>query len=491
MSRPEDLSDRLPGGAGAVFRNIQEEWTPMLRILAITLAAFLLYLLIREASAARPDAVTLAVIAVVLVLNGIAILQLTGDRFRSSVSFFVASLLVIIGYSVHMSDASSRSEIVSAYVIPIALSALVLGRGALLSTTGVALCSIILINALMPVEDAWLSFSNPFDATSNEGLAGHIMLLVLLALFLDRFTLTLRRNMSRVAQQEQVNAETNRSLQGQIKDRQAAEQARVIALEREREARAVAEAANQRSRFLADMGLMLANEVDLDITAERLTTMLAQNFCDWAALDLLNEDGTLERVRTTPNAPQLQAIADEYSARLNSSVSRRPSRVDITAGEPVLFRGRTQRLMHAIEQDPRLLELLDQMGYGSALQIPLVHQESNVGLLTLAYGSPDTPFGEEDQVFFAEVGRRSAAAVANALRLMEAIDLNEELERRVEERTAQLRSVNAELEAFTYSASHDLRAPLRGIDGFSQALQEDYGDRLDGHALDYIDRIRN
>jgi PAS domain S-box-containing protein len=72
----------------------------------------------------------------------------------------------------------------------------------------------------------------------------------------------------------------------------------------------------------------------------------------------------------------------------------------------------------------------------------------------------------------------------------EARQLNAELERRVAQRTAQLEAVNKELEAFTYSASHDLRAPLRGIDGFSQALLEDYGDRLDDDGRNYIDRIR-
>ncbi len=68
--------------------------------------------------------------------------------------------------------------------------------------------------------------------------------------------------------------------------------------------------------------------------------------------------------------------------------------------------------------------------------------------------------------------------------------LNESLERQVAERTSELSVVNKELEAFAYSVSHDLRAPLRGIDGFSQALSEDYGDRLDEDAQDYLRRIR-
>lgn len=68
--------------------------------------------------------------------------------------------------------------------------------------------------------------------------------------------------------------------------------------------------------------------------------------------------------------------------------------------------------------------------------------------------------------------------------------LNDELERRVGARTAALESAIRELEAFSYSVSHDLRAPLRALDGFSRLLVEDYGDLLDEQGREYLSRIR-
>jgi PAS domain S-box-containing protein len=68
--------------------------------------------------------------------------------------------------------------------------------------------------------------------------------------------------------------------------------------------------------------------------------------------------------------------------------------------------------------------------------------------------------------------------------------LNAELEQRVAERTAALAASNKELEAFSYSVSHDLRAPLRAIDGYAQIIGEDYADRLDEAAQRLLGRIR-
>ena len=69
--------------------------------------------------------------------------------------------------------------------------------------------------------------------------------------------------------------------------------------------------------------------------------------------------------------------------------------------------------------------------------------------------------------------------------------LNADLGRRVRQRTAELEETNRELEAFSYSVSHDLRAPLRHLDGFSRILQQTYGEQLPDGAQHYLERIRS
>jgi signal transduction histidine kinase len=80
---------------------------------------------------------------------------------------------------------------------------------------------------------------------------------------------------------------------------------------------------------------------------------------------------------------------------------------------------------------------------------------------------------------------------ARKLAEMEIMKLNSELEQRIHDRTAQLEIVNTELEAFSYSVSHDLRAPLRHINGFAEILKEEFSDQLPEKARSYLNTIED
>lgn len=195
---------------------------------------------------------------------------------------------------------------------------------------------------------------------------------------------------------------------------------------------------------------------------------------DHAFVGKLNDDG--RSIKTLANYAHGKVVGDIEYALTDTSCAQ-------IVGQKIRVFPRDVRRLFPKD------ELLVEMHAEAYVGAPLFDSADRpLGIIAVLSTQPmtDTSYAESLMKVFAV---RAASEMERELAEGKVRSLNAQLEQRVRERTRDLESANAELESFSYSVSHDLRSPLRAINGFSQALMEEYAESLDATARGYLSRV--
>jgi predicted ATPase/signal transduction histidine kinase/tRNA A-37 threonylcarbamoyl transferase component Bud32 len=211
-------------------------------------------------------------------------------------------------------------------------------------------------------------------------------------------------------------------------------------------ARALAEEAERRAAFLAETGVILGESLVYEETLARLVRLCVRSLADGCVIDLVRNDGTIQRVAFAHADPTkellLRELQDRYPPHSESPV---PAAQVLRSGEPLLLAELSDDAKRRMAIDEYHLHLVQEIGMASAMALPLAARGQTLGALTLFTATLSRRYGPADLELAVEVARRAAAAIDKAGLYREAQD------------AIRIR------DEFLTVASHELRTPMTSL----------------------------
>lgn len=246
----------------------------------------------------------------------------------------------------------------------------------------------------------------------------------------------------------------------------------------------------KRQRFLADTSRVFVSSLEYRQLLQQFANLAVPEFSDLCVVDVISASGDFERIAhaQAPRRSGQELVSLTPAPRLTNNAH--PIIRAFQTGQPQFAPNIDERWIEQNGLDDDQAAIVRALDLGSIIVVPLGHGAHVLGTVSFSRSRHNPPFTPGELELAEELGKRAAVSVANAKLYEQVLNTNEELELRVAERTARLRETILELEAFSYTVSHDLRAPLRTLHGFSEILLLDYSNKLDAEGRDFLQRIK-
>jgi PAS domain S-box-containing protein len=205
---------------------------------------------------------------------------------------------------------------------------------------------------------------------------------------------------------------------------------------RQLELRAEAENAERRSAFLAEAGAVLASSLDYQATLTSVAKLAVPTFADWAAVDVLDEEGSIQRVAVTHSDPEKVRFAYEFNQQYPPREEDAP-RVALRTGKPVMMEEIPEELIEQRARDAEHARMVRQLGLKSFIIAPMVYGARSLGIITFATAESGRRYTAADLQTAEELARRAAAAIEHA-RLYRDVRHNEQRYRSLVSATASI-----------------------------------------------------
>lgn len=185
------------------------------------------------------------------------------------------------------------------------------------------------------------------------------------------------------------------------------------ALDGERASRGAAERAQGRLAFLTEASTVLSASLDYEETLRNVARLAVPTFADWCAVDVVDNEGKVERLAVAHVDPERVELAYEVTRRYPPDPSGPVNRV-IRTGEPILVTEVTEEMLRAAARDEDHYRILSRLGLVSAIIAPFTARSGVLGAISFIWAESNRRYTEEDLALAQDLARRAGVAIENA-----------------------------------------------------------------------------